>query len=99
MDASKLEKELDESFSVLSEGMNEAEKVILRKQLDETKKQLRDFSRKSPEEQRRLVEEAQKDGLNQDDYQKMLEKLSPEERTALEKTQTNLERLIRKRPD
>lgn len=91
-----MSKDVDEAFAILSEGMSEAEKKVMRKQAEEAKKGLREFSKKSPEEQQKLLEEAQKTSMNQEDYNKQLESMSPEEKSALQKMKANLEKHMKK---
>lgn len=89
-------KDVDAAFAILSEGMTEAEKKIMRKQAEEAKKGLKEFYKKSPEEQRKLIEEAKKTSMNQEDYNKRVESMSPEEKANLEKMKANLEKHMKK---
>lgn len=90
-----IDETVEQSFQLLSEGMTESEKKILREQMKEVKKVMKEHSHKSPEELERIVSDFQKSPPSEEDFKKQLEKMGPEERAVYEKSLKNLKKMMR----
>ncbi|HLW56380.1 MAG TPA: hypothetical protein VKY27_03290 [Bacteriovoracaceae bacterium] len=86
---------VEQTYQMLSQGMTDSEKKILREQMKSVKKTMKEYGNKSPEELEKIVSDFQKSPPPSDEeFKKALEKMSPEERAVYEKSLKNLKNMM-----
>ena len=103
-DDAQLKKEMDkthqESFEALSKGMNPEEIKMLKESMDLQKKMTDKLLKLSPEERTKFIEETMKNvdpKKAAEDYKKMVENMTPEEKQMHEKMKKNLQEVTNKK--
>jgi len=93
MDVQKMyEESQKEAYEMMSKGMTPAQKVQLKKQMQKQAKQMMEYSKMSPEEQKKLIQTKRSEmnsAESKAQIKKQLENMTPEQKEMLKRAMKN----------